>query len=169
MLVPWGWGKPLQSVEKPALGKGNPRQILFSRFSRPRETNPLKMLLTQVWGKLLVPETSKYISAPKTCGISLRFLRLPPTVMTDSCRFKNSLSMATRWHFDRTVTQREILEQNRHHKHLFVVWSTLKTDGFWHVFGSMGFLQLDEEKLRELNIFQSRSLFLSRQSKKESE
>ena len=33
----------------------------------------------------------------------------------------------------------------------------------------MGFLQLDEEKLRELNIFQSRSLFLSRQSKKELE
>ena len=38
--------------------------------------------------------------------------------------------MTTRWHFDRTVTQREILERNRHHKHLFVIWSTLKTDGF---------------------------------------
>ena len=50
--------------------------------------------------------------------------------------------------FWQNVTQREILERNRHHKHLFVIWSTLKTDGFWHVFGSIGFLQLEEEKFR---------------------
>ena len=85
----------------------------------------------------LVPETSKQISAQINLRMQLRLLRFPPTVMTDSCRFKNSTSMTTRWHFDttrwhydRTVTQREILERNRHHKHLFVIWSTLKTDGF---------------------------------------
>ena len=102
----------------------------------------------------LVPETSKQISAQNNtygCSYACSAFRqlLWPTV-ADS---KNSTSMTTRWHFDttrwhydRTVTQREILERNRHHKHLFVIWSTLKTDGFWHVFGSMGFLQLEEEK-----------------------
>ena len=68
--------------------------------------------------------------------------------------------------FHQTVTQREILERNgiinicswhgAHLKHMF----------FWHVFGSMGFLQLKEEKFCDLKIFQSRYLFLSRQSKR---
>ena len=80
-----------------------------------------------------------------------------------------STVMTTRWHFYRTVTQRENLERKGIKNICLWHGAHIQQMVFWHVFGSMGFLQLDEEKLRELNIFQSRSLFLSRRSKKESE
>ena len=31
-----------------------------------------------------------------------------------------------------------------------MTWSIHTTDGFWHVFGSMRFLQLEDEKIHEL-------------------
>ena len=80
-----------------------------------------------------------------------------------------STLMTTRWHFYRTVTQRENLEWKGIENICSWHGAHIQHMVFWHVFGSMGFLQLDEEKLSELNIFQSQSLFLSRQSKKESE
>ena len=77
-----------------------------------------------------------------------------------------STVMSTRWHFNRTVTQRKILERILHHKHLFVIGARPKTDGSWHVFGSMGVpATWRRKKFRVLKIIQSRYLFFSRRSK----
>ena len=66
MLVSWGWAKRTPIIfEKAGWGKVNTSQILFGpegrgkqvpyflRFSslRPRETNPIAMLVTRGWGK----------------------------------------------------------------------------------------------------------------------
>jgi len=65
--------------------------------------------------------------------------------------------MTNRWHFDITVTQAEDLERNYIRNICFVTRSTHTTDGFWHVFGSMGFLQLEDENSRTEYQLQSRS------------
>ena len=83
---------------------------------------------------------------------------------------QNSMLMTTRWHFDRTVTQREILERNRHHKHLFVIWSTLKTDGFFDTFsGAWDSFNLKKKNSCSENISVPVSLPLKIKAKKESE
>ena len=78
----------------------------------------------------LVPETSKKDLSAKNLRTQLTFAPLSANCYDRQLSIQNSISMTTRWYFDRTVTQREILERNRHHKHLFVIRSTLKTDGF---------------------------------------
>ena len=56
-----------------------------------------------------------------------------------------------------------------HQEHLFMTWSIHTTDGFWHVFGSMGFLQLEDEKFTNWKKLQSRSFLDSSGRSKESE
>ena len=71
--------------------------------------------------------------------------------------------MTNRWHFDITVTQAEHLERNCIRNICFV---TRSTHTFWHVFGSMGFLQLEDRNSRtEHYQIQSRSLEIFRRFK----
>ena len=84
-----------------------------------------------------------------------QFLRLVPETLS---RFPRQLTekrnvfsilptaMTNRWHFDIAMTQFENLKRHCIGYICFVTWSTLKSDYFWHIFGSMGFLQLEDEK-----------------------
>ena len=112
----------------------------------------------------LVPETLTR-SPRQTYGDNTRSLCFLPTAMTN------------RWHFNFNCNDQQMAfwqdrdsaresRTKRHRKHLFVTWSTHTTDGFWHIFGSMGFLQLDEEKF--VNYFSS-GLSSSQDEAKESE
>ena len=113
-----------------------------------------------------VLETSTRSSCP-TYGEGKCSLRFLPTIMTD------------RWHLIFNINDHQMAfwqdldsaresRTKQHQKHLWLIWSTFTTDDFWHVFGSMGFLQLGEEKFVNWKYLQSRSLFLSRWSKKQS-
>ena len=72
----------------------------------------------------------------------------------------------TRWHFLQNRNSARESRTKRLRKHLFVTWSTHTTDDFWHVFGSMGFLQLEDRNSRtEHYQIQSRSLEIFRRFK----
>ena len=76
------------------------------------------------------------------------------TVFSDTASC-NDQQMALWQHHDSIRESRTKL----HQLHMLVTWSTHTTDGFWHVLGSMGFLQLEDENFVNWKYF-SVSVFL---------